>query len=173
MNTKNTELKFGSVWSFICGFDDPFSNHEAQQASNNKANKKNKLSVPSRIARTYSILSNFPQPQSLQTASLTHHVCVHTDNANSSCLADCDPRKQAAGCAEAAAMSSRHKFYHRVATGLFKCAAIYRSMSTHVIALPIIRMLASQEIGTLQFDSSSDSFGRKVRTEKRVALVVH
>ena len=28
-------------------------------------------------------------------------------------------------------------------------------------------MLASQEIGMLQFDSSSDSFGRKVRTKKK------
>ena len=103
-------------------------------------------------------------------ASLTMYAC--TDKA-SSCLADNDPRKQVAGCAAVAAMSSRHKFYHRVATGLFKCATIYRSMSTHVIALLIPRMLASQEIGTLQFDSSSDSFGRKVCTKKRVALVVH
>jgi len=107
-------------------------------------------------------------------ASLTMYAC--TDKA-SSCLADNDPRKQVAGCAAVAAMSSRHKFYRRVATGLFKCATIYRSMSTHVIALLIPRMLASQEIGTLQFDSSSDSFGRKVCTKKRVwavfALVVH
>jgi hypothetical protein len=103
-------------------------------------------------------------------ASLTMYAC--TDKA-SSCLADNDPRTQVAGCAAVAAMSSRHKFYRRVATGLFKCATIYRSMSTHVIALLIPRMLASQEIGTLQFDSSSDSFGRKVCTKKELGQFLH